>query len=204
MRTQSSRGACYFITFIDDYSRVCLIYFLKNKGDAVQKFKDYKNLVENQLGRKIKAIQSDIGGEFFNKEMENLLKASGIRQRFTAPYTPQQNGVAERRNYTLFEAARCMQIDANLPSSLWVEAIATSNYTRNWCPTRELPDKITPIERWTGQKQNLAHLHSFGEWAIVFDKSLGKEKFKPKGIPEFFVRYADESKAYRIWIPNER
>ncbi|KYB24925.1 hypothetical protein TcasGA2_TC034911, partial [Tribolium castaneum] len=176
-QTQSMRGARYFMTLIDDNSRVCMVYFLQKKSDAVQKFRDYKNFVENQLKRKIKAVQSD--GEYENKEMEKLLKEPGIILRTTTPHMPQQNGVAERKNRTLVEVARCMQIDANLPPSLWALAIATANYVRNRCPTKALPDGVSPIELWTRKKPNLLHLRSFGKRVFVRDKTPGSSQAGP-------------------------
>lgn len=123
------------MTFID-YSRWCEVYFIRNKSEVAQKFKEFIKFAEKQTGRKIKAVQSDNGKEYCNSTLDALFKEHGIRRRLTVPHTPEQNGVAERRNRTLVEAARCMIIQSGLPASFWAEAISTANYIRNQCVTR--------------------------------------------------------------------
>lgn len=98
MRVDSYGGAKYFITFIDDHSRWCEIHMLKRKSEAFEAFKKFKNSVENVTSRKIKYLQSDNATEFLSQEFENYLQEHGIQRRLSAPYTPQQNGVAERKN----------------------------------------------------------------------------------------------------------
>lgn len=116
MRTSSKGGARYFMTLID-HSRWCQIYFLKSKDEAPNKFLEYKQLVENQTGCKIKAFHSDNGKEFCNSTMDRILRNSGIQRRLTIPHTPEQNGVAERKNRTLIEMARCLLAQLGLPTS---------------------------------------------------------------------------------------
>lgn len=179
------------------------IYFLRNKGEVAEKFEEFKNLVENLTGRKIKAVQSDNGTEFRNKRMTSIFKDAGIQQRLTTPYTPQQNGVAERRNRTLVESARCMLLESGMPNSFWAEAIATANYIRNRCITKALPDG-TPYERWTKKQPDVSHLRTFGERVFILDKTPNKGKFEPRGLQGIFVGYPENSKGYRVWIPSER
>lgn len=203
MRTESIGGARYLLTFTDDYSRWTEFYLLRNKSEVTTKFMEYKNLAETHTGMKIKAIQSDNGREFVNMGMDHILKKSGIRNRLTAPYTPQQNGVAERKNRTLIEPARCMLIDSGLPTSFWGEAVATACYIRNRCITKALGIE-TPHERWTGKRPDLRHFRGFGTKVYCLDKRPNKDKLKPRGIEGIFVGYATNAKAYRIWIPSER
>ena len=108
MQTQSFGGSRYFITFIDDYSRYYYTYFLKKKSEALEKFKEFKASVENEFKMKIEALRADRGGEYLSNEFQQFLKECGIRPEFTAAYSPQQNGVSERLNHTLVEAARSM------------------------------------------------------------------------------------------------
>lgn len=203
MRTESESGARYFVTFIDDYTRWCEVYFLRNKSEVTEKFKEFMSVAERQTGRRIKAIQSDNGKEYCNTAMDTLLKERGIRHRLTVPHTPEQNGIAERKNRTLVEAARCMMIQSGLPPSLWAEAIATANYIRNRCVTKSL-DTGTPFEKWTGRRPSIAHMRTFGCDAYILDKSPGKGKFDPRGQEGIFVGYSDKSKAYRMWSPKDR
>ena len=203
MRVSSVEGASYFLTFIDDYSRLGYVFFIRNKSDVVDTFVQFKNLVENQTGYKIKNFQSDNGREFYNQRMIDFLKQAGIHHRLTVPYTPQQNGVAERRNRTLVEAARCMMLESGLPPSLWAEAIGTANHVRNRCTSRSIPSG-TPYERWIKNKPDVTHLRAFGEKVFILNKAQNKGKFDARGIPGYFVGYSANSKAYRVWIPGER
>ena len=104
----SHGGSRYFITFTDDHTRRVWVYFMKQKGEALEKFKEFKAEAENHLGMRIKFLRFDNGGEYISHAFKEFCKNNGIRQHFTAPYSPQQNGVAERLNRTLMEMARCM------------------------------------------------------------------------------------------------
>lgn len=160
-------------------------------------------MIEKQTERSIKCIQSDNAKEYCSKEFEEFLKTEGIKRRLTIPHTPQQNGIAERKNRTLVEMGRCMIIQSELPASFWAEAIATANYVRNRCITRNLNGK-TPFEVLYGNRPDVKHFRIFGEEAYTLDKNPGKGKFDARGIKCQFVGYDDRSKAYRVWLPNER
>jgi transposase InsO family protein len=98
----------YYVSFIDEFSRNTWIYFLNNKYEVVEKFKEFKDLVENQTKNKIKVLRMDNGGEFYKNEFKEFYKKCGIERQKNTPYTPQQNGVIERMNMTLMERARSM------------------------------------------------------------------------------------------------
>ncbi|GJW45257.1 retrotransposon protein, putative, ty1-copia subclass [Tanacetum coccineum] len=115
----SRQGASYFITFTDDYSRYGYVYLLKHKHEVFETFKVFKNEVENQLGKTIKALRSDRGGEYISQEFKDYLKACGIVQQHTPPYTPQHNGMSERRYRTLLDMVRSMMNLTTLPLSFW-------------------------------------------------------------------------------------
>ena len=99
----SLRGYEYYVTFIDDHSRKTWIYFLKSKKseEVLQRFQEFKALVENQTGRKIRVLRSDNGGEYTSKEFDGFCRQEGIRRQLTIPYTPEQNGIAERKNKSI-------------------------------------------------------------------------------------------------------
>lgn len=202
MKTKSKGGARYILTLTDDYSRWCEVYFLTHKSEVSTKFVEYKRLVENQTSHKIKFLQSDNGTEFRNAAMDEILRNSGIRRRLTVAYTPQQNGVAERKNRTLVEAARCMLIQSGLPPSFWAEAIATANYIRNRCVTKSL-DEGTPYEKWNRKRPDVRHFRIFGCKVEFLDKTPHKDKLQSKTLEGIFVGYSVTSKAYRIWVPAE-
>ena len=102
------------MTFIDDFSRYGYVYLMRYKSETFERFKDFKNEVENQLDKRIKAIRSDRGGEYLSQEFDDYLRDCGIVSQLTPPRTPQWNGVAERRNRTLLDMVRCVITHASL------------------------------------------------------------------------------------------
>lgn len=203
MRTESIGKAKYFVTFIEDSTRICDVKFLKRKSDLLEAFKSYKTMIENKTGKKIKYLQSDNGREYRNVEMDRYLDECGISRRYTVPHSPQQNGVAERRNRTLIEMARCFLIDSNLPPAFWAEAVSTANHIRNRYPSRSLNGKI-PLELLTGTRLDLSHLRTFGCKGYALDKSPGKGKLQPRARKCIFLGYSTETKGYRVWLSEEK
>lgn len=201
MRTETQGKSKYFVTFIDDYSRWCEVRFLSKKNDLLNAFKEFKVMVEKQTGATVKSLQSDNGKEYCNKEFDAYLKEHRIKRRFTVPHTPQQNGVAERRNRTLVEMARCLMLQSGLGPSFWAEAIATANFIRNRCTAKALNGSI-PYEVWTNSRVRLNFLKTFGCTVYVLDKSPAKDKFAPRDMEGTFVGYADEAKGFRIWLTH--
>ncbi|KAH0816973.1 hypothetical protein GEV33_005817 [Tenebrio molitor] len=162
-----------------DYSRWTQTYLIRKKSEVASKFREYKNFVETQLERKIKAVQSDNGKEYCNKEMDKFFRDFGIQRRLTTIYSPQQNGLAERKNRTLVEAARCMLLESGLPASFWGEAIMTANHVRNRCISKSIDGDI-PYKRWTGKSPDVSHLQIFGCKAYVLDKSTNRGKLSKR------------------------
>ena len=171
---KSAGGADYFVTFIDDYSRMRALFPLARKSDLLDALREFEAMVTTQTGRKIKAIRSDNGGEYMNHRVQNWMKQKGIRHEVAAPYSPQQNGVAERTNRILCESAVAMMEEAEVDRSYWAEAVSTACYISNRLPTRAT--KMTPYERWYGEKPDLKHLKVWG--CIGFALKTGPEKRK--------------------------
>jgi transposase InsO family protein len=165
MSCTSPSGAKYFKAFKDDYSGYVTINFLKNKSEAQQCFKYFAGRVEVETGNRIDTIRSDNGGEFFTTDFETWLKEKGIRQESSAPYTPEQNGVAERLNRTIVESARSMLHSAQVASYLWAEAVNCAVYLQNRSASKSI--KNTPYEIWKGVKPNITHLRVFGSEVFV-------------------------------------
>lgn len=198
----SIAGFRYFAIFIDDKSRYTVVFFLKTKDQVFNAFKDYKALAEKQTGCQIKCLRTDNGREYVNNDFNNFLVNNGIKRQLIVPYTPQQNGVAERANRTLVEMSRSMLLEAKLGEKLWAEALLTSVYLRNRTTTKVLVNK-TPFEVWTGFKPSVAHLKVFGTKAIVLDKTHHK-KFSPKGKEMIMIGYSEQAKAYRFYEEDSR
>jgi len=131
MQTMSLGGARYFATFIDDFSRFTIVHFLRENHEVFSTFQNYKTYAETSIGCKIKCLRSDNGGEYLSNDFRNFCTMHGITRQNTNPYTPKQNGVAERKNFTLVESARSMVKHANLSNSFWGEAITIASYIKN-------------------------------------------------------------------------
>ena len=202
MNKHSIGGAKYMLTFIDDHSRYAFVYFLKSKDETFCKFREFLTMVERQTGKAVKILRSDNGTEYVNHTFENFLKEKGIMRQLTVPYTPQQNGVAERFNRTLIEMSRTMLIGANLSEYLWAEAINAAVYLRNRAPSRAI-DGVTPFELFMGKKPYVGHLKTFGSIAIALDKRQ-HSKFQQRGRDFIMVGYSDCSKAYRLFDKNTK
>jgi len=203
MRVESLGGAKYFVQFIDDCSRWSEIRFLKSKAEVLGTMEEVFNLIETQTERKVKCLQTDNGREYLNEASEDFLKRRGISRRLTVAYNPEQNGIAERRNRTVVEMARCLLIQSGLPSFLWAEAVNTANYIRNRCPTKSLSGK-TPYEVWHQEIPDVAHFREFGCRVLILDRGSNIGKLDNRCKSGHFVGYSQQSKGYRIWLPEER
>ncbi|KAJ9549604.1 hypothetical protein OSB04_022147 [Centaurea solstitialis] len=146
-RSATRHGERYFVTFTDDFSRYGFIYLMKNKSDTFEVFKGFKNEVENQLGKKIKMLRSDRGGEYLSHEFYDYLRDCGIVSQLSPPRTPQLNGVAERRNRTLLDMVRSMMSRATLPMSFWGYALETAAHILNLVPTKKVAKTPSEIRR---------------------------------------------------------
>lgn len=203
MEHLSVSGMKYFITFVDDYTRMFHVYFLKDKLNISEVFKDFKARVELQLERKIKMIRTDGGKEYCNNHFEKYLSSNGIIHQTTTPYTAEHNGLSERGNRTLVERARCMLFYAKLEPRYWAEAIATAAYITNRSPSRSLEGK-TPYEMWYGRKPNLSHIRIFGTEAMVHIPKQKRQKWDKKSTKLILVGYCENSKGYRLLDPTSR
>ncbi|RVW98877.1 Retrovirus-related Pol polyprotein from transposon TNT 1-94 [Vitis vinifera] len=202
-------GEKYFITFIDDLSRYGYVYLMHEKSQAIDIFEMFITEVERQLDKKIKIVRSDRGGEYYGRYDESgqnpgpfakFLEKRGIRAQYTMPGTPQQNGVAERRNRTLMEMVRSMMSYSSVPISLWGEALKTAMYILNRVPSKAVPK--TPFELWTGRKPSLRHIHIWGCPAEARIYNPHEKKLDSRTISGYFIGYPDKSKGYRFYCPN--
>ena len=204
MHTPSIGGAKYFVTFIDDYTRCCAVYFMKHKSEVFDKFIEFEASVTNDVCKAIGTLRTDNGGEYLSTELQNYLKKKGIRHELTVPHSPQQNGVAERMNRTLVESARSMIAHAALPNIFWAEAISTAAYVRNRLPTTALKENETPYERWYGRKPDVSHLRVFGCMAYAHVPDSERRKLDKKSKKMRFVGYSLASKGYRLLDETNR
>jgi transposase InsO family protein len=199
----------YLISFIDDYSRYMYLCMLYNKNEALDAFKNFKAEVEKQCGKQIKIVRSDRGGEYYGRYKEDgqapgpfakFLQEHGIVAQYTMPGSPDQNGVAERRNRTLLDMVRSMLSSSKLPKSLWVEALKTTVYILNRVPIKAIPK--TPFELLKGWKPSLQHMRVWGCPSEVRIYNPQENKLDPRTISEYFIGYAERSKGDRFYCPS--
>ena len=199
IEVKSLSGAEYFVTFIDDKSRCVWVYVLKHKSEVLEKFTEWKTIVEKSSGKKlVKVLRSDNGGEYKSNDFDDLLKKNGIKHETTVPKTPEQNGVAERMNRPLVETTRSMFADSGLPKRFWAEALSTAVYLHNRSPTTSLQSK-TPFEAWFGHKPDVNHLRVFGCDAYAHVPKDERRKIDSKAKKAIFLGYGDGIKGYRLY-----
>ena len=196
--TQSLGGGEYFVTFVDDHTRHMWIYILKHKSEVLQRFKQWKALVEKSSGRKVKVLRSDNGGEYTSTEFVAFLSEEGIKHELTIPHTPQQNGIAERLNRTLIESVHTMLADSKLPHKFWAESLSTAVYLRNRSPTKAL-EGVTPYEAWSGTKPDVSFLRIFGCSAYAHVPRAERRKLDSKVRMCVMLGYGASQKGYRLY-----
>jgi len=163
-------------------------------------FKRFKVLVEMASGRQIKAVRSDRGGEYTSTAFMEFCEEKGIRRFLTAPYSPQQNGIAERKNRTIMDMVRSMLRSKNLPKEFWAEAVQCAVYVQNRCPHSGLEDR-TPQEAWSGQKPTVSHFRVFGSIAYAHVPGQLRSKLEDKSRKLIFIGYDEKTKGFRLLDP---
>ncbi|KAK1696033.1 hypothetical protein QYE76_012730 [Lolium multiflorum] len=187
--------------FIEDINKKSSITFgdnSKGKDETHREFITFAKKAQRTYESEIKAIRTDNGTEFKNYTMQEFVDDEGIKHEFSAPYTPQQNGVVERKNRTIIEMARTMLSEFNSPHNFWGEAISTAVHYSNRLFLRPLHNK-TPYELLTGNKPNVMYIRVFGCKCLVKNNKGKLGKFETRTIEGIFVGYAENSHAYRYY-----
>ncbi|GJQ97541.1 putative ribonuclease H-like domain-containing protein [Tanacetum coccineum] len=193
----------YCLVVIDDYSRFTWVFFLATKDETSGILKSFITGIENLVDHKVKVIRCDNGTEFKNREMNQFCEMKGILRQFSVARTPQQNGVAERRNRTLIEAARTMLADSKLPTTFWAEAVNTACYVQNRVLVVK-PHNKTPYELFHGRTPTLSFMRPFGCPVTILNTIDHLGKFDGKADEGFFVGYSLNSKAFRVFNSRTR
>ncbi|GJS92885.1 putative ribonuclease H-like domain-containing protein [Tanacetum coccineum] len=198
MRVALVNGKKYILVIVDDFSRFTWVYFLRSKDETPEIIKKF--IAQAQLNYKAKVckIRTDNGTEFKNATLKAYYEKLGIMQQFSIARTPQQNGVVERRNRTLVEAARTMLIFSRLPEFLWAEAVATACFTQNRSIINTRHNK-TPYELLRGRKPNVEYFHVFGSLCYPTNDRDDLGKMKPKADIGVFIGYSETSRGFRIY-----
>ncbi|KAJ9535957.1 LOW QUALITY PROTEIN: hypothetical protein OSB04_un000880 [Centaurea solstitialis] len=198
MRVQSINGKKYVLVMVDDYSRYTWVKFLRSKDEAPEIIISVLKEVQVNLQSQVQKICSDHGTEFKNKVLGGYLESVGIKHTFAAVRTPQQNGVVERRNKTLVEAARTMLAYSKLPMFLWAEAVDTACYTQNRSIVNNRFGK-TPYELINNQVPNIGNFRVFGCRCFVMNDREDRHKLQAKSDEAIFIGYSKNSIAYRVY-----
>ncbi|KAI3805330.1 hypothetical protein L1987_27609 [Smallanthus sonchifolius] len=193
----------YCLVITDDYTRFSWVYFLRTKDETAEILKSYILRVENQSNQKMKIIRCDQGTEFKNHTLSCFCESKGIERQYSAPRTPQQNGVAERRNRTLIESARSMLTDSKLSLTFWAEAVSTTCYVQNQVLIVK-PLNKTPYELWFQRIPYIGFLKLFGCPCTILITHGVLPKFGAKSDEGYFVGYSSQSKAYRVFNSRTR
>ncbi|GKC69891.1 retrovirus-related pol polyprotein from transposon TNT 1-94 [Tanacetum coccineum] len=203
MRTESINGKKYVLVIVDDYTRFGWVRFLRTKDETPQVIEKFIVKTQRALNATVRFVRTDNGTEFVNKTLDGWFESVGISHETSVPRSPQQNGVVERRNRTLMEAARTMLIFAKAPLFLWAEAVATACYTLNRSLVHTLHGK-TYYELLKGKKPNLQYFRVFGSLCYPTNDYDDVGKLKAKADIGIFVGYAPTKKAYRIYNKRTR
>ncbi|GJW29370.1 putative ribonuclease H-like domain-containing protein [Tanacetum coccineum] len=187
----------------DDYSRFTWVFILTTKDETSEILKNFIKEIENLVDKKVIIIRSDNGTEFKNKVLDDFCREKGIKREYSVARTPQQNGVAERRNRTLIEAARTMLADSKLPTTFWAEAVSTACYVQNRVLVVK-PHNKTPYELFRGFKPALSFMRPFGCHVTILNTLDSLGKFDGKSDEGFFVGYSLSSKAFRVYNTRTR
>jgi hypothetical protein len=158
---------------------------------------------QNEFGLRIKKIRSDNGTEFKNSQIEGFLEEEGIKHEFSSPYTPQQNGVVERKNRTLLDMAMTMLDEYKTLDRFWAEAINTACYSINRLYLHRILKK-TSYGLLTGKKPNVSYFRVFGSKCFILVKRGRKFKFAPKVVEGFLLGYDSNTRAYRVFNKSTR
>ncbi|SGZ03881.1 BQ5605_C032g11027 [Microbotryum silenes-dioicae] len=196
--TPSLTGKRYLVTFLDDHSRKLWAYAIDHKSDVFPIFQTWLAEVELATNARLRILRTDNGGEYRSNAFTEFCKSKGIRRQYSIPYTPQQNGRAERVNLSIVEGVLALLADTRLPATFWDEAAAYFVYCKNRCSHSALA-KQTPEFVWNGQRTTATALHPFGCTAWLTVAPDLRSKLDPKAARVIFTGYDLASKAFRFF-----
>ncbi|TQE08632.1 hypothetical protein C1H46_005724 [Malus baccata] len=196
--TPTRGGKNYYISFIDDCRKYCYVYLIHSKDEALNMFKTFKAEAENQLDKRIKVLRLDRGGEYESNDFAEFCSTHGIIHQTATPYTPQQNGVAERKNRTLKDMINSMLNSFGAPHNLWGEALFAANTILNRIPHKK--SNQSPYEMWKGRLPTYKTLKVWGCLVKVQVPLPNRQKLGPKTVDCIFIGHANNSSAYGFLV----
>jgi len=201
--TSATHGGRRYFLLVDDHSRYMWLVLLKTKDEAAAAIRRFQAEAEKESQRPLRVLRTDRGGEFTAVDFANWCADLGVKRHPTSPYSPQQNGVVERRNQTVVGATRSMLKAMGVPAEFWEEAALTAVFVLNRSLTKSLPGK-TPYEGWYGSKPSVHFLRVFGCRAYAKETRPNLRKLDDRSRPMVMLGYEAGSKAYRLYDPAKR
>jgi transposase InsO family protein len=201
--TPVSRGGnLYFLKIINGFTKYQFIYPMRCKSATFNLFTSFLCQAETFTGRKLKPVVSDNGGKFCNKRFASLFDERGIQHLTLAPYTPKQNPLGERGNWSSIEKACALLSTSGLPLQWWGEAVQLSIFLENRSPDSSIGFAL-PYEKWHGHLPDLSCLVPFGCRAVVLqEKKKRGSKLAPSGVEAIFINYNGHHHSYKLWVPK--
>ena len=187
-------GSC----FVDDFSRYTWLYLLRHRSDVLSIYRQFSEMIFTQFGKRIKVFRSNGAREYLSSAFRDVLASHGTLSQQSCPYTPAQNGVAERKHRHILETARALLLSASVPRHSWAEAIMTSVYIINRTPSIVLAG-VTPFERLHSCVPSYSHLRTFGCVCFVLLPSIERTKLSPRSAMCVLLGYSSEHKGYRCY-----
>ncbi|KAF7488492.1 Retrovirus-related Pol polyprotein from transposon TNT 1-94 [Sarcoptes scabiei] len=187
----------YFITFIDEKSRFCGIFTIRDRSEAFRCFKQFVDWAETQTGKRVKSLLTDNAKEYRSEKFENFCLAKGIERIEIPPHTPQQNGIAERKNQSLLSMVRCMLSEKQLPMTFWSYAVREANRILNRIPSKAT-NMLMPYEIFYNRKPNVDNIRVFG--SLVYKHIPSSNKLQPRAVPQILVGTLE--KGYKLLDPK--
>ncbi|KAG7585478.1 Integrase catalytic core [Arabidopsis thaliana x Arabidopsis arenosa] len=187
-------GYRYFLTIVDDHSRVTWLYLLRTKSEVLQVFPDFLKMVETQYKAVVKGVRSDNAPEL---QFTALYKSKGIQSFHSCPETPEQNSVVERKHQHILNVARSLMFQANLPLEYWGDCVLTSVFLINRLPTPLLKNK-SPFQVLTSKKPEYKGLKVFGCLCYSSTSTKNRHKFQPRSKACLFLGYPAGYKGYKL------
>ncbi|KAL9996132.1 putative RNA-directed DNA polymerase [Helianthus debilis subsp. tardiflorus] len=196
-KVRSKEGFRYFLTIVDDYSRAVWVSLMKSKQEVYENVFEFVNIIKTQFKKDVKCLRSDNGTEFVNNQMNSFCKGKGIVHQTSCTYTPQQNGVVERKHRHLLNVARALLFQSGLPVSFWSDCILTAAYLINRTPSSVIGGR-TPYELVYRFEPVLDHLRVFG--CLGFCTVLNEhDKLSSRAEKSVFIGYSIEKKGYKMF-----
>ncbi|PKU63435.1 Retrovirus-related Pol polyprotein from transposon TNT 1-94 [Dendrobium catenatum] len=192
----SHQGFLYYVAFIDDFSKFTWVFPIHNKSDVFFKFVQFKTQVEKQTNFQIKCLRSDGGKEYLNSTFANFLNQHGIQHQTSCPYTPEQNGSAERKHRHLIEMTRTLLHTASMPCTFWPDAVLTASYIINRLPS--IHNKLSsPLQLLYNKQPDYKFLKIFGCACFPWIPPAQRHKLEPRSRQCIFLGYSSISKGYK-------